>query len=109
MITDREYVSSIRLLLESSENDMNGVFSFFSAALPWIAMGLLLAIFFARSAGRKKKRDKKDNYGSEGMALGMCLGVALGTSLHMDIGVGLSLGMLLGLVVGSNIEKEAAE
>ena len=42
---------------------------FMSAALPWICMGLLLAIFFAQSA-RKKKNDskeenKKDNYGYE--------------------------------------------
>ena len=54
---------------------MKAVFDFLRAALPWVAMGLLLAVFAARSAGRKKKEKESDNYGTEGMCLGMCFEV----------------------------------
>ena len=85
---------------------MGGVFNFLQAALPWIAIGLLLAVLFARSAGGKKKEDQSDDYGTEGMCLGMCLGTAIGTSLGNNTGIGISLGMLIGLAVGSCIKKE---
>ena len=39
---------------------MDGFSDFMSAALPWIAIALLLAIFFAREAGRKKDQDKEE-------------------------------------------------
>ena len=49
---------------------MKEMMDFLSAALPWICMGLLLAIFSAQGV-RKKKDDKtKENYGTKGMALG---------------------------------------
>ncbi|MBQ0040516.1 MAG: hypothetical protein KBS56_00560 [Clostridiales bacterium] len=79
---------------------------FFMAALPWICMGLLLAIFFARSAHKKKEKDKPENYGTEGMCLGMCFGTALGTALGNNTGIGISVGMLLGLAIGSSITKQ---
>ena len=85
---------------------MEAVFDFLRAALPWIAIGLLLAVFFARSAGKKKKEKEIDNYGTEGMCLGMCFGTALGAAFGNNIAIGLSLGMLLGLAVGSSIKKE---
>ena len=75
---------------------MESTFDFLSAALPWIAMGLLLAIFFARAAHRKKKAEKKEDRGPEGMALGMCFGVAISTALHINTGLGLMAGMVLG-------------
>lgn len=53
---------------------MEAIIDFLRAALPWIAIGLLLAVFAARSAGRKKKEKESDNYGTEGMCMGMCLG-----------------------------------
>ena len=34
---------------------MKDVLDFLRAALPWIAVGLLLAVFSVRSAGKKKK------------------------------------------------------
>lgn len=37
---------------------MRDIFEFFSAAMPWIAMGLLLAIFFIRETRRKKDNDR---------------------------------------------------
>ena len=40
---------------------MKDVFDFLRAALPWIAIGLFLAVFFARSAGKKKKEKQNDN------------------------------------------------
>ena len=85
---------------------MEAVFDFLRAALPWIAIGLLLAVFFARSAGKKKKEKEIDNYGTEGMCLGMCFGTAIGTALGNNTGIGISLGMLLGLAIGSSIKKE---
>ena len=81
---------------------MDRFYDFMSAALPWIALGLLLAIFFARTANGTKK---EEDHGSEGMALGMCFGVALSTALHINVGFGMMAGMVLGLLVGSGIEK----
>ena len=85
---------------------MEAIIDFIRAALPWVAMGLLLAVFAARSAGRRKKEKEIDNYGTEGMCLGMCFGTAIGTALGNNTGIGISLGMLLGLAVGSSIKKE---
>ena len=88
---------------------MEAVFDFLRAALPWIVMGLLLAVFAARSAGRKKKEKEIDNYGIEGMCLGMCFGTAIGTALGNNTGIGISLGMLLGLAIGTGIKKEGRD
>ena len=85
---------------------MENVFDFLRAALPWIVMGLLLAVFAARSAGRKKKEKEIDNYGIEGMCLGMCFGTAIGTALGNNTGIGISMGMLIGLAIGSSIPKK---
>ena len=85
---------------------MGGIFNFLRAALPWIAIGLLLAVLFARSAGGKKKEDQSDDYGTEGMCLGMCLVTSIGPSLGNNTGIGISLGMLIGLAVGSCTKKE---
>lgn len=81
-------------------------FDFLRAALPWIAAGLLLAVLCARGAGKRKKEEQDDNYGTEGMCLGMCFGTAIASSLGNNTGIGISLGMLLGLAVGSSIKKE---
>ena len=88
------------------ESNTGVVMDFLSAALPWICIGLLLAIFFAQSARKKKDKNKKENYSTEGMALGMCFGVAIGTAFGNNTGIGLPLGMLAGLVIGSCIEKK---
>ena len=89
---------------------MKDMIDFLSAALPWLCIGLLLAILFARSARKKKSDETKENYATEGMALGMCFGTAIGTAIGTSIGnntgIGMSLGMLLGLAIGSGIEKK---
>lgn len=85
---------------------MGDVFAFIQAALPWVAMGLLLAVFAVRNAHGKKEKDKNGDYGTEGMCLGMCLGTAIGTSFGNNTGLGISLGMLIGLAVGTSIKKE---
>ena len=92
---------------------MQNVMDFFSAALPWICIGLLLAVFFVRTDRAKKKsaeaeengEKKKADYGTEGLALGMCFGTAIGTSFGENTGLGMTLGMLIGLAIGSSIEK----
>ena len=85
---------------------METVFAFLRAALPWIAVGLLLALLCARRAGKKQKEKPSGDYGTEGMCLGMCLGTAIGSSLGNNTGIGISLGMLLGLAVGTCMQKE---
>ena len=85
---------------------MNTLLDFLHAALPWISIGLLLAVFFARSTKKKTDEQPQDDYGTEGMCLGMCFGTAIGTALGNNIAIGLPLGMLMGLVIGSSIKTE---
>lgn len=85
---------------------MEAVFDFLRAALPWVAIGLLLAVFAAKSAKKKKDEQPQDDYGTEGMCLGMCFGTAIGTSLGNNTGIGITLGMLIGLFLGSSFKKE---
>ena len=51
---------------------MSSIYVFADAAMPWIALGLLLAVFGVRASSRKKTQKKKDDYSSEGMSIGMC-------------------------------------
>ena len=88
---------------------MEAVLEFLHAALPLVAIGLFLAVFFARSARKKKEEKPKDDYGVIGMCLGMCFGSAIGVALGNHTGLGISLGMLIGLVIGGSIEKEESD
>ena len=75
---------------------------FMMAALPWICIGIAIALLAASHGMAKKAKDsgkEHGNYMTEGMCLGMCVGTALGDN-------GLIYGMLLGLVVGMLIKKE---
>ena len=79
---------------------------FITAALPWVMMGLALAVLAASYAREKKEDQKKRNeLQLGGMALGMLLGVALGTTgLLENYSLGISLGALWGLVIGTVVE-----
>ena len=75
---------------------------FMMAALPWICIGIAIALFAANHGAAKKAKDSDKEYGNymtEGMCLGMCVGIALG-------GNELIYGMLVGLVVGIFIKKK---
>ncbi len=108
---------------------------FILAALPWVALGVAIAIIIAKFAKRPKssdpdvlktgtdvvdktvKQDKdadanaENNYMSYGISLGMCLGVALGCSFMNTYGpnaltYGICFGMLGGMIIGMNIKKK---
>lgn len=85
---------------------MGTVFDFIHAALPWIAIGLFLAVFCVRSARNKNEEEQSGDYGTEGMCLGMCFGTAIGTSFWNNTGIGISFGMLIGLAIGTCIKKK---
>ncbi|MGN0745416.1 MAG: hypothetical protein ACI4ML_01940 [Aristaeellaceae bacterium] len=87
---------------------MEAVFDFLRAALPWVAVGLALAVLCVRGAGRKKDdgQERAEHYGTEGMSLGLCFGTAIGTSLGNNTGLGMCLGMLIGLAIGTSIRKK---
>lgn len=79
---------------------------FILAALPWVCMGLALAILAAHWGSRAKQKSGKDDKSSPEdnyMVEGMCLGMAVGLSLG---GAGYSYGMLLGMVIGMCIPKK---
>lgn len=69
------------------------------AALPFIIIGISLAIICANG----KNSDKTHLY--EGLAIGMCFGVAVASALHINLGLGISLGMLIGEAVGISMKR----
>ena len=86
---------------------MGDIFAFIHAALPWVAIGLFLAVLAVRNSHREKEKDKSGDYGTEGMCLGMCLGTALGTAFGNNTVLGISLGMLICLAVFTSIKKDS--
>ena len=46
---------------------------FLMAALPPVVVGIALAVFFARRAGQKKKREKENGYEAMGMSQRICI------------------------------------
>lgn len=81
------------------------MFDFIKSALPFVIIGICLAIVFANYR-KKDNGDDTKNYLTEGMCLGMCLGVAFSTSIHINMGLGISVGMLIGEIIGILIKKE---
>lgn len=73
---------------------------FIFAALPFIIIGICLAIIFANCNNKEKV------YLSEGLAIGMCFGVAVASALHINLGLGISIGMLIGEAIGISVEKK---
>lgn len=94
---------------------------FLLAALPWVIIGIAIAII-AANFGRKKRKlntkeqenldeenlpnkDDKGNYMSVGMCLGMCIGTVFSSTGIVPLSYGISFGMLIGMVVGTYIKK----
>ena len=73
---------------------------FIIAALPFIIIGISLAIICANGKNNEK------TYLSEGIAIGMCLGVSIASAFHINLGLGISLGMLLGEALGISFKKK---
>ena len=79
--------------------------AFVTSALPWVMMGIALAIV-AVHGGVKKGRDK-DTHMALGAGLGLMLGVALnGCGLWTDHAIGIALGPLWGMALACVFEKE---
>lgn len=87
---------------------MENVKDFVLAALPWVVMGIALAVAAVAVSRRRKTNGKpaKETYMGEGMALGMLFGVAIGSTDGVELSTGLSMGLMLGMVVGLCIEKK---
>lgn len=104
---------------------------FIMTALPWVIMGIAVAIAAAILPRRSNKQNKKyetagysdennqnveegpestdkdeENYTTLGMSMGMCLGVALSTAFKINIAYGISFGMMIGMIVGSMVHKQ---
>ncbi|MDO4466455.1 MAG: hypothetical protein Q4C49_05540 [Bacillota bacterium] len=79
---------------------------FLTAALPWIAIGVAVAIFFASQRNTVHNNNGDKNYVSMGIAIGMCFGVAFSCITDMNMGLGIAIGMVLGLSVGTSLEKK---
>lgn len=73
---------------------------FISSALPFVIIGLCIAIIFANY------KNNKETYINEGMSIGMCFGVATSLILKINMGLGISLGMIIGETIGILIEKK---
>lgn len=85
---------------------MRDIFEFLNAALPWIIMSLLLAVFFVKLISRKKNNGRYEEYGSAGISIGLCFGFTMSMALHINVGIGMAAGVLFGLLIGSKVEKE---
>lgn len=73
---------------------------FILAALPFVVIGICLAIICVNFKSEKK------SYCSEGMALGMCFGIAAASAFHVNFALALSIGMLIGEAIGITKEKK---
>lgn len=76
---------------------------FIMAALPFIILGVCIAIICKCN---KDNKNKDNTYILEGMVLGMSFGLMLGTMFNYSTGLCLSLGMVIGEAVGCLIEKK---
>ena len=75
---------------------------FLFAALPWVMMGLALAIYFSK-VGAKRAGDTKGDVGrlNFGLGMGLSAGGLVSFLGLVSPGLGLGLGMLLGVLFGA--------
>ena len=80
---------------------------FVLAALPWVMMGIELAILAVNYGKEKQKEGKRGAQIATGAALGLLLGVALNNcGLWENHLFGLALGPLWGIVLGELYNTE---
>lgn len=80
---------------------------FVLAALPFLIIGISIAIIIVNSNKAKGKKSEENTYIGEGMCLGMSLGILLGQTFAKEhLGIFLSSGMLVGEAIGSSIKKK---
>lgn len=90
---------------------MKTFLDFIFAALPFVAVGIFVALLAVRHAVKKNKKRKEqpEDYGIEGMCIGMSFGSLIGAMCENHIGICMMLGMILGLVIGTCIPKKKGE
>lgn len=75
---------------------------FISSALPWVLMGIALAILAVNHCLEQQKEEKRGERIALGAALGLMLGVALnGCGLWESHALGLAIGPLWGMALAS--------
>lgn len=75
---------------------------FISSALPWVLMGIALAILAVNHCLEQQKEEKQGERIALGAALGLMLGVALnGCGLWESHALGLAIGPLWGMALAS--------
>lgn len=87
---------------------------FIRAALPWIVLGIAVAVaavqISMQKAGRYGEEGKGvpsgGNYMTVGMCLGLCVGCVFGTTGAVPLSDGLSFGMMAGMVIGICIKRK---
>lgn len=67
--------------------ERNAILEFVHAALPWVILGVAVAVLCVRRGGQQKQEKSRQDYSGEGMCLGM------------------GLGMLAGMAIGACVEK----
>lgn len=86
---------------------MENIKDFISAALPFVAMGVMIAVYAAN-----RERLRNDKAVGRRMAGGMCIGVFLGlvlaAVLQFEAGLGASVGMMTGATIGMLVGKNKA-
>ena len=93
---------------------------FFTAALPWVLMGLCIAFWGVRRQKEKaaanaavgaenaENTEKKPacSYSTEGMILGVAIGIVLSRYLDLNLGLCIAIGMCVGLGGGTGVKKK---
>lgn len=109
------------------------IIKFTFSALPWIMIGLSIALYAAKLRRKRKNSaitefqrtagtvtndvskntprgadediSETESYSMDGMMFGMCIGCAFSASVGWDLGLGMAIGMLIGFSIGFTIPK----
>ena len=97
---------------------------FIMAALPWICMGVALAVATVvlrheqvrkqmieadetlTAEEKQKKTAQRSSNMVWGMCIGECLGIVLAEVCHFSVALGISIGMMIGIALGVREKKE---